>query len=138
MSIYRDFDAAAAEAAGDAPAFKIGGQEFTTRRRVAYAKYLALQNEIRQETAGGDLDEAAEVDRFFKLVLKPDEYDRLQGVFTESEAVEDEDDPKYVSADQVAQLYVWLLEHYSGKMTGNDEKSNDGPQRIGQSRRRRS
>lgn len=131
--VYRDFDAAVAETQ-EAPRFKLGGEEFTARRRLPFPRYVAMNAARMEALEAGELDELVEVQRFMNLALKPAEYDRFMELIMSYD--EDDEDESYVSPHEIDQVVTWLMEYYSGKASENDSKSGTGVSKIGQSRRR--
>lgn len=134
--VYRDFDAAVAEAQ-EAPRFKVGGEEFTARRRLPFPKYVALNAARQDAIESGEFDEFTETRRFMSLALRPSDFERFMELIMRYEETDD-DAERYVSPQEINNIIEWLSEYYSGKANENDSSSGTGAGKIGQSRRRHS
>lgn len=109
----RDFDTLQCSA----QSFKVGGQQFTTRKKVPFKK---LSRFIDAANAP-DADDVEEAEKFFNLVLIRGDRQRLLDLL-DADSDDDADADHVVGLDQVRGIMSWLVEHYTGKA----ETSSDG------------
>lgn len=117
--VTRDFDAMLAEKAGIRPTFKIGGQQFTMKARLASKKFFALQGYMTAE----DTSEEQALRMLFETVIVKADRDRFLALL-DSEGDDDED--SIVDTEQLNELTEWITEFYTGKQKRSDSSSPPG------------
>lgn len=123
--VTRDFDAMLAEKANGRPTFKVGGQEFTLRKKLPYGKWLKLLAVMRSE----DVDENESNTEFFNTVLVRDDRQRFLDLMTKED---DEDDDNVIGMDQMDALTSWIMEVFTGKLSTSSNGSSPGANGTGQ------
>lgn len=124
--VTRDFDAMLAEKANGRPTFKVGGQEFTLRKKLPYSKWLKLLAVMRSD----DVDETESNEEFFNTVLVRDDRQRFFDLLA-NEDDEDEDD-NVIGMDQMDELTTWIMEVFTGKHSTSSNGSSPGANGTGQ------
>lgn len=126
---YKDYDAMLAEQLGERPVFKLGGQEFTCRLRLHWAKqsriFLALAN-----ADGEQLSESAM--RFVEKCLIPADRERFLSLLAEPEDDDYEDDTVIITRSQINAIVNDLFDHYAGKAETSAGDSSATPPDAGQ------
>jgi hypothetical protein len=122
--VTRDFDAMLAEKAGIRPTFKIGGQIFTLRAKLPYARWTKLLAAMRDDDVSGE--QANE--QFFRAVLIPGDRDRFMALL-ESEA---DDDGAIIGVEDMDGLLDWAMAHFTGKAPSSSNGSSPGSSETGQ------
>ena len=124
--VTRDFDAYLAEKAGVRPTFKIAGQVFTLRAKLAYAKWSKLLASMRSD----DVSPEDANDLFFRAVLIRGDVDRFMALLN----TEDDDDEGAIIGMQEADALVdWAMAHFTGKALTTSDGSSPGSNGTGQS-----
>lgn len=124
--VTRDFDAYLAEKAGVRPTFKIAGQVFTLRSKLAYAKWSKILASMRSDDVSPE--EANEL--FFRAVLIRGDVERFMHLLNK----EDEDDEGAIIGMQEADALVdWAMSHFTGKALTTSDGSSPGSNGTGQS-----
>ncbi len=122
----RDFDAMVAAGEGR-PQFTIGGQKFTARSKLPWKKFGALIDAMTADDAGIEATES-----FLCMSVVRADRERFRALLDNED---DDDDESVASPAQINALASWLMEHYTGKLSENDESSSDGPSSTGPQRR---
>lgn len=125
--VTRDFDAMLAERAGIRPTFRVGGQEFTLRKRLPYARWNKLLAAMRSSDEDADANEGA-VD-FFNAVLISDDRKRFAELVIKED--DEDDDDAVIDLSQMNDLTDWIIEVFTGKTLSSSNSSSDGPSEIG-------
>lgn len=127
--VTRDFDAMLADRAGVRPTFKVAGQEFTMRARLASKKYFELQHYFQSE----DTSEEDSLRKLFNTVLIKGDRDRFFQLFDGAldEDNDEVDDELVLDVTQLDAMTTWVMEFYSGKQPKNSESSNPGTDSTG-------
>jgi hypothetical protein len=125
--VTRDFDAMLAERAGIRPTFRVGGQEFTLRKKLAYAKWNKLLAAMRSPEADTDANQAT-ID-FFNVVLIPADRERFAALVLKAD--DDDDDDDVIDLTQMDELTDWILEVFTGKPQSNSNSSKAGSNGTG-------
>lgn len=126
----RDFDAMLAEKAGIRPTFKVGGQEFTLRAKLPWAKFVGLLAVMSAE----DSDNMAATQQFFNTVLIRDDRSRFRDLLEKgAKGDDDDDDDDVIDISQMSHITEWVLEHFTGKHRMNTGGSAPGSNGTGQS-----
>src|SRR5688572_7675835 len=127
MAVTRDFDAMLAEKAGIRPTFKVGGEEFTLKAKLAYRKWNQLMALMRAD----DTDPHEATQQFFNAVLIKADRPRFAELLDRLGDDEDEDD--VVGLDQMDAITDWVMEHFTGKQRPNSDSSSAGASTTGPS-----
>lgn len=129
MSVTRDFDAMLAEKAGVKPTFKIGGQEFTLRAKLPYAKW----NKLLAVMSDPDGDDMAASEQFFKIALIKADRERFSALLHAGagDDDEDDDDDAVIGLSQMPELTDWVMEHFTGKAQSASNSSSPGANGTG-------
>lgn len=123
--VVRDFDAMLAERAGVAHTFRVGGQEFRLRHKLAHRKWLKLLAAMRAD----DTDEQkATADFFAAVVVKADRQRFLDLLDKEDD---DEDDEAVIDFSQLDALTDWIMEIITGKLQKSSGSSSPGANKTG-------
>jgi len=122
--VTRDFDAMLAEEADGRPTFKVGGQEFTLRKKLPWRTWAKLLANMRRE----DIDEEESTATFFNTVLIRDDRQR----FLDLVAREDDDDDSVIGLTQMDQITDWVMEYFTGKLRNSSNGSSPGSNGTGQ------
>lgn len=132
MSVTRDFDAMLAEKAGIRPTFKVGGQEFTLRAKLPYAKWNNLLSFMRNPD-GDDMDATR---KFFTTVLIKADRQRFLDLLAVGASDDDDEDDDTPSIDlaQMGPITDWAMEHFTGKLQSSSNGSSPGANDTGASR----
>lgn len=123
--VTRDFDSMLAEDASR-PTFKVGGQEFTLRRKLPFAKWKALMAVMRAE----DVDEETSTREFFNTVLVRADRDRFLDLLAKED--DEDDDDNVIGMDQLDALTTWAMEFFTGKLRNSSDGSGHGSNGTGQ------
>lgn len=122
----RDFDAMLAEKAGNRPTFKVGGQEFTLRSKLPYAKWNKLLAVMRDDDT--EAEQATEM--FFNTVLVKGDRQRFLELLGKED--DDDDDDNVIGLDQMNAITDWVMEHFTGKHLNSSDGSSPGVNGTGQ------
>lgn len=122
----RDFDAMLAEKAGVAPTFKVGGQEFALRPKLAYKKWVKLLAAMRAD----DTDEMQATKDFFAAVVVRADRDRFLALLDKDDDEADDDD--VIDMSQLDALTSWVMEILTGKLQTTSSSSSPGASTTGQ------
>lgn len=125
--VTRDFDAMLAERAGIRPTFRVGGQEFTLRKRLPYARWNKLLAAMRSSDEDADANQAT-VD-FFDAVLIRDDRKRFAELVVKED--DDDDEDAVIDLSQMSDLTDWIIEVFTGKTQSSSSSSSAGPSEIG-------
>lgn len=123
--VTRDFDAMLAEQAGIRPTFKVGGQEFTLRSKLPYAKWNKLLAVMRAD----DVEESAATAEFFNTVLIRADRQRFLDLLAKED--DDDDDDAVVGLTQMNELTDWVMGHFTGKLLSSSGGSSPGANGTG-------
>lgn len=123
--VTRDFDAMLAEKAAGRPTFKVGGQEFTLRKKLPWTKWIQLMAVMRDE----NVDEKKSTEEFFNSVLVRDDRQRFLDLL---ESDDDEDEDAVIGMDQLDDLTSWIMEVFTGKHQTSTDGSSPGSNGTGQ------
>ena len=124
--VTRDFDAMLAEKANGRPTFKVGGQEFTLRKKLPWNKWVALMAVMRSE----DVNEEQSTKEFFNTVLVRDDRPRF---FELLEGDDEDDEENVIGMDQLDDLTTWIMEVFTGKHQSSTDGSKPGSNGTGPS-----
>lgn len=130
MSMHRDFDAMLAEQAGEKPTFVIGGQTFTLRAKLPFAKWNKLVNFMRAD----EVDPMEQTRKFFDTCLIRADRARFIELLEVGADDEDDDDTPSIGIEQMGPLTDWAMEHFTGKLQSSSNGSSPGSSETGQSR----
>jgi hypothetical protein len=119
--VTRDFDAMLAERAGIRPTFKVGGQEFTLRKRLAAPRWNRLLAAMRSDEA----DEQESTIDFFRAVIIPADRQRFAELAAKDNS-DDEDDEDVIDISQMNDLVQWVVDVFTGKAPSNEISSTAG------------
>lgn len=122
----RDFDSMLAEKAGVRPTFRVGGQDFTLRSKLPYARWNKLMAKMRSDDV--DPDEATR--EFFRTVLVRADRDRFMALMDVEEDGTD-DDAGVIDVGQLDEITDWAMEHFTGKRRNSSESSPPGANGTG-------
>lgn len=125
--VTRDFDAMLAERAGIRPTFRVGGQEFTLRKKLPYAKWNLLLAALRSSTEDADANEATV--EFFNAVLVRDDRERFAELAVKED--DEDDDDAVIDLSQMNDLMDWVIEVFTGKTSNSSESSKAGSNGTG-------
>jgi hypothetical protein len=123
--VTRDFDAMLAEQAGTRPTFKVGGQDFTLRSKLPYAKWNKLLAVMRAD----DVEEDEATTQFFNTVLIRADRQRFLDLLNKED--DDDDDDAVVGVSQMNELTDWIMEHFTGKHRNSSDGSSPGANGTG-------
>lgn len=131
MSVTKDFDQMLAEASGKRPTFKIGGQEFTLRSKLPYARWNRLLADMRDD----DVTPEQSNESFFSTVLIRADRARFLELLDQedSDDEDDDDDENVIDLSQIDSLITWAMEHFTGKLRSSTGGSSPGSSSTGQS-----
>lgn len=124
--VTRDFDAMLAEKAGVRPTFRIGGQEFSLRAKLPYAKWTKILAAMRSD----DVSAEAANELFFRAVLAPGDRERFLALLGRDD---DLDDDNCIGVEEMEPLIDWAMEHFTGKAPSSSNGSSPGSNNTGQS-----
>lgn len=124
----KDFDAMLVETAGTRPTFKVGGQQFTIRKKLPYKKFLRLMAAMGEE----DAETGEAEDLFFKAVLIPEDRDRFLELLNNEG---DDDEDAVIDPVQLRAITEWLMGVYTGKAPTSSDSSSNGPSTTGGQRK---
>lgn len=121
--VTRDFDAMLADKAGIRPTFKLGGQEFTLRARLAYDKWCKLLAAMRSDDVT-----AEEANKLFltSSLIRADRERFMQMINPPDDADDDDDGPTVVGMQEMDALIDWAMEHFTGKHLNSSVGSSPG------------
>jgi hypothetical protein len=132
--VTRDFDAMLAERAGIRPTFRVGGQEFTLRKRLPYAKWNSLLAAMRSsEDATAEQANQTTID-FFDVVLIKADRERFAALVrkgADSDDDDDGDDDNVIDLSQMNDMIDWIIEVFTGKTPSSSTSSSNGSKEIG-------
>lgn len=117
MGNFRDFDAEVE--LRDRPSFRLGGETFTCKAKLSFRKIQKLLGAFTGNVAESEL--ILKVDEFFAVVLMKDDVDRFFAMLDAADEVDDGDGA--VDLGQIRDLMVWLVEHYTGNVSGQSTAS---------------
>lgn len=124
--VTRDFDAYLAETARVRPTFRIGGQVFTLRAKMAYAKWSKLLASMRSDEVSPE--EAN--DLFFRAALIRSDVDRFMALLNNDD---DSDDDTIIGMQEADALVDWAMAHFTGKAPNTSDGSSPGSNGTGPS-----
>lgn len=116
--VTRDFDAMLAQRAGTRPTFRVGGQEFTVKAKLAFKKFAKLIATFEEAD-----DEIAATEAFFRMVLVPSDRDRFIALL---DADGEDDSDAVIDPEQIQAMTEWLMEYYTGKHRASSNGSSGG------------
>lgn len=117
----RDFDAALNEAAGERPAFIVGGEQFHLRARLPYSKWQKLLHLMRSD----EVDNMDATRKFFDTVLVKEDRERFAELLEREESDHD-DDADLIGIDQMDAMTDWAMEYFTGKLRRSSDGSSPG------------
>lgn len=124
--VTRDFDAYLAEKAGVRPTFKIAGQVFTLRSKMAYTKWSKLLASMRSDEVSPE--EAN--DMFFRAALIRGDVDRFMALLNKDD---DDDEGAIIGLQEADALVDWAMAHFTGKALNTSDGSSPGSNGTGPS-----
>lgn len=122
--VTRDFDAYLAEKAGVRPTFKIAGQIFTLRAKMAYAKWSKLLASMRSD----DVSPEEANDLFFRAALIRGDVDRFMALLNNED---DDDEGAVIGLQEADALVDWAMAHFTGKALTTSDGSSPGSNGTG-------
>jgi hypothetical protein len=123
--VTRDFDAYLAEKAGVRPTFRIGGQVFTLRTKLAYAKWTKILASMRSD----DVSPEEANDLFFRAVLIRSDVDRFMQLLNNEG--DDDEDSGVIGMQEADALVDWAMAHFTGKALNTSDGSSPGSNGTG-------
>ncbi len=123
-----DFDAKLNEVRGERPTIRLGGQDFTLRRKVASKRWEKMLAAFSDD----DTTVHGLAERLFAIVLVKQDVPRFLALLNLENEQDDDDDEQVIDPAQLNEIVDWVMEYYSGKDSTDSTPSSPGPETTGQ------
>lgn len=107
MARFKDFGAGDQDKPAEPLSFKLHGEDFACKPKMQGKVLLELVAASSAQDNPGEA--AAIINKFFKLVLVPESYERFEALL--------ESDDRIVEVEKLSDIVAWLVEQYSDRPT---------------------